>query len=207
MFKNNELLGGLRLKLISQNVKTKMQKIFWPNLSKIFVIRGLDDFIMVEPKIKCEFIPISLDNYHRVVDFREENRISNYRDKLARNEIGYFAEHNGKMIGSVWATINKTDTPRVVQKFTKIMYNEALVHDNVVSEKFRGMRVGPFMEASMFIVLFSEYGVNRIKADVNVRNHASLQMLDKLNLRVDHRLLCIAVFNKVILELVLRKHN
>ena len=190
-----------------QNIKTNIQKIFWPSLCNIFIIRGLDDFIMVEPKIKCEFIPITLNNYQRVMDFREENRILDYRNKLARNEIGYFTEHKGKMIGSVWATINKTNIPRIVQTFTKVMYNEGLVHDNVVSEKFRGMRVGPFMEASMFVVLFNEYGINKIKADVNVRNHASLQMLDKLHLRVDHKLLCVAIFGQPILELVLKKYK
>lgn len=183
------------------------KKVFWYTMVNVFIVNGISEFKMIEPRIQCEFIPITLDNCHRVTDFREEDRISQYRDKLNQKEIGYFAEHNGKMIGSVWATINKTEVPRVVQTFKKVMYNEGIVHDNIVSEKFRGMLVGPFMETSMFKLLFNEYGLSRIIADVNVKNRASLRMLDRAGLRIDHKMLGVSFFGKPILKLVLKKYT
>lgn len=193
-------------KVFKEKMKLKVKTIFWPYLCNMFIISGINEFKMVEPRIKCGFVPITLDNCHRVEDFREEGRISQYRDKLAHKELGYFAEYNRKMIGSVWATINKTEVPCVVQTFKKVMYNEGLVHDNVVSEKFRGMQVGPFMEGSMFALLFKEYGLSRIIADVNVRNRASLRMLRKMGLRIDHKMLYVAVFGRVVLQLVLKRY-
>lgn len=207
MHKIDELLDIIISKVLNPHVKMKLKKILWMVVCNVYVIQNVNEFKMVEPAINCSFIRVTLDNCHRVVDFREENRITDYRNKLTRKEIGYFAEHNGKMIGSVWATINKTDIPLIVQTTKKLMYNEGLVHDNVVSENFRGLRIGPFMESSMFSVLFSEYGLSKIIADVNVRNRASLQMFPKLGLRVNRKVLYVMVFDKLILKPVLRKYH
>jgi hypothetical protein len=199
-------LARLIGKVLSQNLKTKVQQLFWIYLSNNFIVRGPDEFKMVEPRIKCEFTPITLANCRRVVDFREEARISQYRDKLACGEMGFFAEHNGKMIGSVWATINKTEVPCFAQMFKTVMHNEGVVQDNVVSEEFRGMRVGPFMESSMFAVLFKEYGLSTVIADVNVKNRASLRMLEKMGLRRDRMMIYVSAFGRPVLELPLKKY-
>lgn len=191
--------------ILNEKIKPKLIKCLWIAIYKIFIIKGLDEFKMIEPKIKCNFISITLDNCHRIKDFREESRVAQYRDKLMNSEIGYFAEHNGKIIGSVWATINKTTMPKVVQTFKTIMYNEALIHDNVVSENFRGLRVGPFMESNMFSILLKEYKVSRLIADINVRNDAVSRMFNTLGVNVDHKMLYIALFGQPILKLMLRK--
>jgi RimJ/RimL family protein N-acetyltransferase len=201
------LLNSRMGKMPSQNLKVKLQRLFWIYLSNNFIVRGLNEVKLVEPKIKCAFIPITHDNFNRVTDFREKARISQYKDKLARGEIGFFAEHNGQMVGSVWATINKTKTPRVAQMFKTVMHNEGVVHDNIVSERFRGMRIGPFMESNMFALLFQKYGLSRVIADVNVKNRASLRMLDKIGLGVSYRMLYVSAFGRPVLELVLRKYS
>ena len=193
-------------KVLKDKLKKKVQKIFRIYPCNIFVINGMNEFKIVEPKVKCGFIPITLDNCHRVSDFREEARIAEYRDKLARNEIGYFAEHNGKMIGSIWATINRTEVPRVVQTFQKVMYNEGVAHDIVISENFRGMRVGPFIESNLFALLFKEYGLSRVITDVNMRNHAQMQLLTKLGLRVDHKMLYVSLLGRPVLEVSCKKY-
>jgi hypothetical protein len=194
--------------ILYEKLKVWVQrKVIWIIIAEVFIIKDMSEFKMVEPRIKCEFIPITLDNCHRVTDFREEGRISQYRDKLNQQEIGYFAEHNGQIIGNVWAAINKTDAPCVVQSFRKIMYNEGTVHDNIVSEKFRGMLVGPFMETRMFELLLMEYRLSRIFAEVNVKNRASLRMLERARLRIDHRMLCVSLFGKPVLELVVKKYT
>ena len=206
MFKKNELLDNLIQKIFNEEQKLKLKKIFWIYVCNVYVFKGMNDFQMVEPRIKCNFIPITLNNCHRVTDFRETGIIIQYRNKLTNNEIGFFAEHNGKMIGSIWATINTTATPRIVEKYFKIMPNEGHFHNIVVSKKFRGMRVGAFMESSMPSLLFAEYGLNRVTTDVDVRNVVSLGMLKQIGAQIDHKLLCVSVFNRPILQLVLRKY-
>ena len=88
---------------LNQNLVKKVQKIFWIYLTNNFVISDINDFKKVEAKIQCEFVPIALNNYQCVENFREQGRISEYRDKLTHEEIGFFAQHKGKMIGSIWA--------------------------------------------------------------------------------------------------------
>jgi RimJ/RimL family protein N-acetyltransferase len=194
-------------KVLKEQLKKKLQKIFWIYPCNIFVINGLNEFKMVEPNIKCDFIAIKLDNCHRVGDFREEARISEYRDKLARKEIGYFAEYDGKMIGSIWATVNKAEVPNIVRTFMKLIPNEGLIHDIVTSEKRRGMGVGPFMVSRMTQILLKEYGLSRIIIDVNIRNHASLRMHEKLGFRIDHKMLYASVFGRSVLQLELKKYT
>jgi ribosomal protein S18 acetylase RimI-like enzyme len=206
MFKKNEPLDNLIQKIFNEEQKETLKKILWIYVCNVYVFNGMNDFKMVEPRIKCSFIPIALDNCHLVTDFRETDRIIQYRDRLAHNEIGFFAEHDGKMIGSIWATINTTATPRIAEKYFKIMPNEGHFHNIIVSKKFRGMRVGAFMESSMPAILFTEYGLNRVTTDVDVRNIASLGMLKQIGAQIDHKLLCISAFNRSVLQLVLRKY-
>jgi GNAT superfamily N-acetyltransferase len=205
MYKIKGLFNNLIDKVLTDKLKTKLMKFLWASVCNVYIIRGLNDFPMIEPKIKCNLVPITLDNCHRVKDFREESRVAQYREKLNNNEIGCFAEHNGKMIGSIWATINKAKIPRVVQTFKRIMYNEASTHDAVVSEAFRGMRIGPYLVSNMRAYLFKEHAVSRIITDVSIRNHASLQMQEKLGSKIDHKMLCISIFDKPVLKLVLKR--
>ena len=202
--KNKQLFmwKGLKNKLTK-----KLQKVFWIYLTHNFVIKGMNDFKMFEPEIKCEFIPMTADNYYRVRDFREENRISEYRDKLAHNEVGFFADYNGEMIGSIWATINKAEVPNVVRTYVKLMPNEGLIHDIVTGEKSRGMGVGPFMVSRIALVLVKEYGLSRIIIDVNIKNHASLRMMEKVGLRIDHKMFYVSAFGKLVLQLMLKKYH
>jgi hypothetical protein len=194
-------------KILGEKRRRKLLKKFWFSLAYHYIINGPNEIKMVEPRIKCKVIPITLENYHRVNDFREEERILEYRNKLYNNEIGCFAEHDGKMVGSIWATINNTNMPFVGKDFTKIMPNEGLLHDDVVSEKIRGMGVGGFLESRMLVLLFNKYGLNKITTDINVSNRASVRMTEKVGLRIDHKVLYVAAFGKMILKLVLKRYS
>jgi hypothetical protein len=206
--KPNRFLGKMFMgRILGEKLKRKLLKRFWFSLGYHYIINGPQDVKMIEPRIKCKFIPITLENYHRVNDFRDKERISEYRNKLNNNEIGYFAEHDGKMIGSIWATINKTNAPFVGKDFTTIMPNEGLLHDNVISEKFRGIGVGGYLESSMPVLLFNKYALNRIVTDIGVNNRASVRMAEKVGLRIDHKVLYVAAFGKMILKLVLKKYS
>jgi hypothetical protein len=187
--------------VLKQKLTKTVQQVFWIYLNNNFLISGINDFKTLEPRIKCTFIPITLDNYHRVVDFREGNRISEYKDKLLNKEIGYFTKHNQHMIGSIWATINTTDVPHVVRTYMRLMPNEGLIHDIVSGTKWRGMGVGPFMVSGMAAVLLKEYGLSRIIIDVNIRNRASLRMMDRLGLRIHNKTLNVSAFGRLLLQL------
>jgi RimJ/RimL family protein N-acetyltransferase len=192
-------------KATKQRLIKKMQRLLWVYPCYIFFINSPDEMKKVEPKIACEFVPITMDNYHRVAEFREDERISEYRDKIEKGEIGYFAQHGGKIIGSIWATVNKTKAPCIAKTYFELMPDECLLHDNFISENYRGMRVGAFLESNMPVYLFREYKLKRIITDINVRNYASLQMVKKAGLRRDHKMLFVSAFGKSIVKLMIGK--
>jgi RimJ/RimL family protein N-acetyltransferase len=104
------------------------------------------------------------------------------------------------MVGSIWATVNHTQVPRVVRTYMRLMPGEALIHDIVTGESFRGMGVGPFMVSRFASVLLNDYRVSQIIIDVNSRNGASLHMMDKAGLQVKEQMLYISAFGKLVLQ-------
>lgn len=189
-----------------QAFKRNLQKVFWVYLTNNFFITSISEVKAIELAAKSNFMPITLDNYFRVRDFRDQGRIPEYRNKLANKELGFFAEIDGQIVGSIWATINNARTPSVARAHIRLMPNEALIHDIVTGEKFKGMGVGPFMVGRISSVLLNECGVSRIIIDVNSRNHSSLRMMEKAGIRVRERALYVSVFEKLTYARVLKHY-
>jgi RimJ/RimL family protein N-acetyltransferase len=179
---------------------SKLQRVCWVYLTKNFIITSMAEVTPSEPTAKCLFVPITLDNCFRVAEYREAARVAEYRAKLTRGEIGFFAECEGRMIASIWATVNRTAAPAVVRAHIRLAPGEALVHDIVTGKNFRGMGVGPFMVGRLARTLLNNYRVDRIVIDVNSRNNASLRMMDKAGLKMKKQMLYVSVFSKLVLE-------
>ncbi len=186
-------------------VTKRLQGICWVYLTTNFSISSMSNLAPVEPRAKCVFTSITMSNYVRVQDFREESRVSEYRDKLARGEIGFFVECDGKMIGSIWASINRARKPTVIRMHMRLLPNEALIHDIVTSDGFRGMGIGPFMVGRIAAILLGLYGVDKIVVDVNSRNRPSLRMMEKAGLRAKEQVMYISMFGKLVVEKTLRQ--
>jgi RimJ/RimL family protein N-acetyltransferase len=171
--------------------------MLWIYLHKNFVIDTIGDFRAPEAVIKCTFVSIALDNYFRVQDFREQRRVAEYRDKIGNGEIGFFAECDERMVGSIWATVNRKRVRSVVRMHMPLMPNEALIHDIVTAGSLRGMGVGPFMVGRMASKLFDEYRVKRIIIDVSCRNRPSLRMMEKVGLQSKERVFSVSLFSRL----------
>ena len=191
---------------LRQALTKKLQKLFWVYHTNNFIITRMSDCNMVSPATACEFTPITSDNCVRARDFRDDNRVSEYRGKLARGEIGYFAELAGTMAGSIWATINKEQIPTVVRTYMRLAPNEALIHDIVTGEKFRGKGVAPFMVGCISSTLLNDYRVSKIIIDVNVTNKPSLRMMDKAHVPMKQEVLYISALGSLIFQKVLKEY-
>jgi RimJ/RimL family protein N-acetyltransferase len=126
---------------------------------------------------------------------------------VLRQEIGFFAECEGKACGSIWATINKDAKPSVVRGHIKLKPGEALIHDIVTGEQFRGMGIGPYMVQQISTFLLRECGVSKIIIDVNSSNQPSLRMMAKAGLPVKERVLYISAFGSFVWQKVLQDYT
>lgn len=181
-----------------------LQKVGWIYWTNNFVISSTKDFILTEAALGCELVPITPDNYARVQEFREGSRCPEYREKILRGEIGYFAEWNGGMVGSIWATINNKKVPIVARGYMELAPNEAMIHDIVTGVRWRGMGVGSFMTGRMSAALLNQFGVDKVIIDVSVRNGASLRMMHKAGLPMKEQVLYVSVFGNLIFKKALR---
>jgi len=184
---------------LRREITTAIQRVFWVYHLKHFIIDGPDDLRAAGPN-EFRFVPITHDNYSRVGDFRSQDRIAEYRAKIARGEVGFFAQRNGQMVASIWATINHQAQPVIARGHIKLMSNEALIHDIVTGEAFRGIGAGPFMVENIATALLREHRVRRVIIDVNSDNRPSLRMMEKVGLRAAREGTCISAFGKPIWE-------
>lgn len=193
--------------LLTDKLKKMIQKVVLLRRTFNFVVVDESDFARLPAEDDCRLVQITVDNYLRVGEFRPRSRITQYREKLESGEIGYFVEYHGRMIGSNWATVNREARPRIVRSVIRLAPNEGLTHDGVIAPRFRGQGFGAFMISRLVELLLHEYRLSRITIDVNVRNKASLRMMEKAGFRIDHEMLYVALFNRLVLQRVLKQHK
>jgi len=184
----------------------KVQKVFWIYLSDIFFVYPENSLATVRPKVACDFVAITLENCAQVRDFRENERAAEFREKLIRGEKGFFAVNDGKMVGSIWATVNEGSVPLVARGFMRLIPGEALIHDIVTSANHRGFGIGPFMVVQISEILFRHWRIRRIIIDVNVKNISSLRMMNKAGLRAQQKALAISAFEKLVFHKVIANY-
>ncbi len=189
---------GIRRQLVK-----KVQKVFWIYLAEIFVVAPTHELARAFPKVACELIPISDRNCDRVMDFREKDVATEFLQKIRCGQVGLFAVHKGQIVGSIWATINSSTTPKIARGFVRLMPKEALIHDIVTSAKYRGLGIGGFMLTGISRVLFRKHEAVRIIVDVNVRNASSLKMMRNTGVEAKHRCLSISIFQRPVFVKIL----
>lgn len=184
-----------------------IQRLFWIYLTDNFVITARNPVMAKEPAVKCAAVRITRANCDRVQDFRDDkSRIEEYGKKVDQNEIGLFAESEGRMVGSIWATVNRGTKPSVARGYMRLLPGEAMIHDIVTGERCRGMGIGAYMVERMAAAVSEEYGVTKIIVDVNFRNKASLRMMERAGARKVDQVFYVSGLGRLVLSKVLRQY-
>ena len=201
-FRQAEQLRRLRefFVRIYGRLKKAFQNTFWIYVTAVFAVRSSNEIRFPASPKPYAFVPITIDNYYRVRDFRAEERILEYREKLKRGEVGYFAQLDERMVGSIWATVNHQAAPCVARTYMRLQPGEALIHDIVTGEPYRGMGVGPFMTANMCRTLLTGDLSTNVVIDVNVRNTPSLRMMNKVGLYAKRTVLSISTLGRLLAQ-------
>ena len=192
---------------LRQRLTKRLQKLFWVYLTDNFVITAGRKLSAPRPSVKCTVVRITPGNCHRVLQFRDDpSRAEEYRRKVGRNEIGLFAEAEGIMMGSIWATINRGSKPTVARGYMPLQPGEAMIHDIVTGERYRGMGIGPYMVQEMAALLNEEYSVIKTIVDVNVRNTPSLRMMDRVGVRKADQVFYVSALGTLVFSKTLKQY-
>jgi RimJ/RimL family protein N-acetyltransferase len=111
------------------------------------------------------------------------------------------------MVGSQWATLNNTDAPIVARGYVPLQPGQALLHDGVTGEKYRGKGVGPFMVAGVLAALVQEFGASRVVIDVKVTNRPALRMMEKVGLTAREATFAVSAFGSLLWRLRMPAHR
>jgi hypothetical protein len=125
---------------------------------------------------------IDENNVSRVLDFRQQNILNDFRRFLHRGDTGVFAEYKGKIVGHQWAQFNKTSRSIVGETGLVLSPRKALIFYGHVAEEMRGKRIHASMKKELYRRLYAE-GASHIMTDVAYDNYASLKSNRRINLR------------------------
>jgi hypothetical protein len=189
---------------IARTLVPSLQHIGWVYFTNNFCIEDVGDVVVPNTPTPLDFVPMTPQNCERVQDFRSASLATQYAKKLRQDELGYFAMASGAAVGSIWATINRTEAPIVARHHMRLLPNEAVLHDGVTGERSRGMGVGTYMVASLSVALMTEHKVSRIVADINVRNRPSLRMMEKLGLEAKESTLSVCALGSLVWQMKMR---
>lgn len=181
-------------------VTRNLQRFCWIYLTSNFELASLSELSPYQPIAPCTLRPITSSNFIRVQEFRHSSRAEEYRAKIERGELGFFAESDGCMVGSIWATVNRSSHSAVVRNHIRLLPNHALIHDIVTGEHCKGKGVGPFMVTGIATELLERLRVSNVVIDVNRDNQASLRMMEKVGLKVKEQALYISFLGRLVLE-------
>jgi hypothetical protein len=190
--------------ILRREIIKKAQKVFWVYKTSNFVITNVSQLNPLVFPAAWKLVPITLANCYRVGEFRHKSLVPEYQDKISHGEIGLFAEVDGVIVGSIWASVNLLNIPTVVRAYIKLLPGESLIHDIFTGEKCRGTGIGQYMVSGIVETLLTEKDVARIIIDVSVKNGASLKMMDKLGLQSSQVMLYISAFGRLIIQRPLR---
>lgn len=190
---------------LQQKVIRQAQKICWLYVTRNFVAQNLSEIMESSPGIPSDFCAITEANANRVLDFREEERIAEYKRKLEDGEIGFFAIVKGKAAASIWATVNSSSRAFIARRYMKLEAGDALVHDIVTGRAHRGLGIAPFMVRRLAEHLFEHFPIKRFIVDVSIRNTASLRMMHKTGLQVRDTVAYLSAFGTLLFQRQLRR--
>jgi RimJ/RimL family protein N-acetyltransferase len=177
-------------------LKEKLVELAWVRVTNVYYVTAPSQVRLTEAAMPCEFVAIDATNCARVTEFREAERVAQYRAKLAAGEVGYFTQGPAGMLGSIWATVNRGDVPLVVRQYMRLAPGDALIHDIVTGEESRGQGVGSFMTAHMVRALLAMRGIGRVVIDVRVGNDGSNRMMEKIGLARAERMAFLTLFKR-----------
>ena len=193
---------------LRQAVTKRFQRLVWVYLTENFVITPEHPVKAQPPAIPCRTVRITRANCARVQEFRDDKtRTEEYGKKVDRNELGLFVESEGRMVGSIWATINRGTRPLVARGYMRLMPKEAMIHDIVTGERYRGMGIGPFMVERTVAVLEEEFGVTKTIVDVNFKNKPSLRMMDRTGARRADQVFYLSALGRLVACKVLKQYS
>lgn len=195
-FRRKEQLARLSGLGVGLAIKTRLpvQSVAWIYLVKNYYVNTGQQLLLSQAVPPCEFLAITSLNAARVTEFREPARVAQYLAKLRRGERGYFAERSGTIVGSIWATVNSGSRARAARGSMRLRPGDALIHDIVTAQAHRGTGIAPFMVSHLVRALFSELGAAKVLIDVNVRNRASLRVMQKLGIQPAETAVTLSLF-------------
>ena len=144
----------------------------------VYELRTPAEIAPQETRISAAIELVTHENVRDAADFRPQAVAETFRRFLDEGQVGYFARHEGRVIGHAWAELCRATRCKGCG-YMPLERDDALIHYCSVSEDFRGNNVYPAMLTALSRSLFSDHGIRRVVIDTEIDNHASMRGIEK----------------------------
>lgn len=135
-----------------------------------------------KPVAGFEIIDVTLDNVHRVLDFRDEGVLRLQERFLSEGRHGVFVEHEGLVVGHTWAT-HAAERRRVVNGYFPLPAGDTLLGNAHVADHVRGRGLLEMMARHLLVWALDSWPEGRVWMDIAADNTSSLRALEKMGSR------------------------
>jgi hypothetical protein len=181
-------------------MKKVIKKLFQIRKENVYSLLK-SELIETSPMIDCNIVLISRSNFSRVLDMRDDNVIKEFKLMLQDNQIGVFAEINGKIVSHAWLQIGKVSRDKYNGSYGKLKDNEALIHFCNTSSEYRGNNLYPSLICELAKIYFKEYPSNIIYITTNPNNYSSQKGLLKVGFKYLEYRLVFKIFKYIKFEI------
>jgi hypothetical protein len=162
---------------------SRITRMFRVRRQRVFYISDSQDIVPVNMKADFNISDVTLDNVHRVTDFRGQEHSVRSCKLLEEGQYGIYAWRDSNVVGHGWAKICMQRRCRVNGYFD-IYQGEAFIHYCNVKGDQRGQNIYPAILAALCQHLLGQAKVKRVIIDTEIDNEASLRGISKVGFKL-----------------------
>ena len=123
-------------------------------------------------------VPITNENVHRVLEFREPRHLAVFEGYLREGRFGVFAIRNGRVLGHAWVS-RPHERMQTLNRYFRLRPGDTLIHYCNVDPSVRGHGLYGAMLRELAGQLSADKMVKRILIDTERSNTSSMRGIEK----------------------------
>lgn len=162
----------------------KRVKSLIPIIKRVVIIEAHrnDPRPSLEPPAGVSFEQVTAENVDLVLSFRKQEVVEQFQKYLAQGDIGMYAICDGHVVGHAWAAVAE-EPGRLVWGYLPVTSDTSIFLFGSVDPEYRGRKIFQHILAELIKLIFRKTKVERIRADVHIKNAPSLGGCDRVGFR------------------------
>lgn len=146
---------------------------------------------------------INIENAYKVLNFRDANIESCFKNMFNNKEIGIYGILNNQAVAHAWCMVNNDKAMKKFPPFYKTKSEIAYIHFCNVKEDLRGNNIYPYLLYNLIKIVNENYNIDTFYIDTDDYNVSSQNGIKKLGFELCHKYKFISILDNTINKRIL----